>query len=109
MAHGEDLRVTSSNDVLAHAAMHGNVDPLLDEANRALCRWALKLTLTPAKCGKPDVDELRGHGFSDEQIVHAAQVIGYFNYINRIADGLGVDLEPEMHRPDTGPWAIVPA
>jgi len=45
---------------------------------------------------KPDVQALRDHGFSDEQITIAAQVIGYFNYINRIADGLGVDDEPEM-------------
>ncbi|MCC6574839.1 MAG: hypothetical protein IT462_13755 [Planctomycetes bacterium] len=76
---------------------------MLDAANRALCRWAVKLTLTPGACGGDDVAELRKHGFSDEQIVHGAQVIGYFNYINRIADGLGVDLEPEMkpERPGT--------
>lgn len=46
-----------------------------------------------------DVARLRQHGFADEQISDAAQVIAYFNYINRIADGLGVDLEPEM-RPE---------
>lgn len=68
----------------------------LDDASKALCRWAVKLTRTPGACGKPDVDALRAAGLSDEQIVHAAQVIGYFNYINRIADGLGVDLEPGM-------------
>ena len=43
-----------------------------------------------------DIDELRQHGYSDEQITIATQVIAYFNYINRIADGLGVDLEPWM-------------
>ena len=62
----------------------------------ALCDWAVKLTRNPASCGQADVDGLRSHGFSDEEISHAAQVIGYFNYINRIADGLGVDPEPEM-------------
>ena len=40
-----------------------------------------------------DVVHLQEFGFNDEQITIAAQVIGYFNYINRIADGLGVDLE----------------
>lgn len=43
-----------------------------------------------------DVDVLRGHGFDDAAISVAAQVIGYFNYINRIAEGLGVDHEAWM-------------
>ena len=42
-----------------------------------------------------DVEELRRCGYSDRAIHDAAQVTAYFNYINRIADGLGVDLEPE--------------
>jgi len=46
------------------------------------------------------VDALRGHGLGDDAISDAVQVIAYFNYINRIADCLGVDLEPEMRKPD---------
>jgi len=42
-----------------------------------------------------DVDALRGAGWSDEEIHDACQVVAYFNFINRIADGLGVDPEPE--------------
>ena len=38
-------------------------------------------------------------GLDDTAIHDAAQVIAYFNYINRVADGLGVDLEPEMDPP----------
>ncbi len=45
---------------------------------------------------KSDINILEDVGFSQEAISDAAQVVGYFNYINRIADGLGVDLEPEM-------------
>jgi alkylhydroperoxidase family enzyme len=45
-----------------------------------------------------DVRNLETFGFSQIAISDAAQVIGYFNYINRIADGLGVDLEPEMKK-----------
>lgn len=40
-----------------------------------------------------DVEELRSHGLCDPSIHDATQVIGYFNYINRIADALGVELE----------------
>lgn len=46
--------------------------------------------------GEPDLQRLREHDFTDEQIHIAAQVVSYFNYINRIADGLGVDLEDWM-------------
>lgn len=40
-----------------------------------------------------DVEELRSQGLCDPSIHDATQVIGYFNYINRIADALGVELE----------------
>lgn len=46
-----------------------------------------------------DVDKLRGVGLSDRAIHDATQVIAFFNYINRVADGLGVDLEAGMPRP----------
>ncbi len=46
--------------------------------------------------GKTDVDVLAQHGLDDRAISDATQVISYFNYINRIADGLGVDLEKGM-------------
>ena len=46
-----------------------------------------------------DVRGLRDHGFTDEAISIAAQVVSYFNYINRIADALGVDDEPWMTPP----------
>lgn len=40
-----------------------------------------------------EVDALRAAGFSDPAIHDASQVVSYFNYINRIADALGVELE----------------
>ncbi|MCH9057403.1 MAG: hypothetical protein IIB55_02110 [Planctomycetes bacterium] len=74
-------------------------DAALSEADRALCDYAVKLTLTPGRMGETDIDALRRHGFTDEQVSLATQVIGYFNYIIRIADGLGVDDEPWMTLP----------
>ena len=53
----------------------------------------MKLTHTPAEVTQGDIDRLRELGLSDPAISDATQVIAYFNYINRIADGLGVDLE----------------
>jgi alkylhydroperoxidase family enzyme len=49
-----------------------------------------------------DVQELRDHGWSDPAIHDATQVIAYFNYINRIADGLGVDLETDIRKWEEG-------
>ena len=57
--------------------------------------YAAKLTRTPGACGAADVAALRTAGLTDEQIVDAVQVVGFFNWINRIAEGLGVDLEPD--------------
>ncbi|MCC6464674.1 MAG: hypothetical protein IT463_04970 [Planctomycetes bacterium] len=68
----------------------------MDAPHLALCLWAEKLTLQPATCSRNDVQGLRDHGWCDEEIASAAQIIGYFNHLNRLADGLGIDLEPEM-------------
>ena len=70
----------------------------LDASDRALCEWAEKLTQSPDKMTRVDVEGLQKQGFSQSAISDAAQVIGYFNYINRIADSLGVDLEAEMEQ-----------
>ena len=53
------------------------------------------VTLEPSKAGREDIDALRSGGWSDEAIHDALQVISYFNYINRIADAVGIDGEPE--------------
>jgi uncharacterized peroxidase-related enzyme len=70
----------------------------LPAPDRALCAYAEKATRTPSACGAADVEALRAHGFDDVAVNDAVQVIAYFNYINRVADCLGVDLEPEMRR-----------
>ena len=66
------------------------------ERLRALLQYAERLTLAPASVQDVHVAALREVGLDDRAIHDAAQVAAYFAYINRIADGLGVDLEPEM-------------
>ena len=48
----------------------------------------------PSVVGADDAEELRAHGLADEAIHDAIQVIAYFNYINRIAEGVGTEPEP---------------
>lgn len=71
-------------------------DAELGEADRALCAYAEKLTREPARMTEGDVRALREAGFDDLAIHDAVQVVSYFNYINRVADAIHVDLEPEM-------------
>lgn len=65
----------------------------LSEADRALCRFAEKLSHHQHDMATDDLDALRAQGFDDRAIHDAVQVISYFNYITRVADALGV--EPE--------------
>ena len=67
----------------------------LEPATRVLLDYADKLTRTPAAVREADVQGLRGAGFSDLDILDAAHIIGWFNHVNRLADGLGVAPEPE--------------
>lgn len=62
----------------------------LAAVDAALCAYADKLTRTPHAMTVADVDALRAAGLDDAGVHDAAQVIGYFNYINRVADGLGI-------------------
>lgn len=71
----------------------------LDPATRAALDFAVKLTRTPARMRAADVQKLHACGWDDRAIHDIAQVAAYFNYINRIADGLGVDLEEDMPAP----------
>ncbi len=52
-----------------------------------------KLTRTPSDMERSDVEALRSVGFSDRDILDIATVTAYYAYVNRIADGLGVQLE----------------
>lgn len=65
----------------------------LTEADRAMLEYAVKLTQAPWTMTEGDVIGLREKGFSDEAILDINQVTGYYAFVNRLADGLGVELE----------------
>lgn len=52
----------------------------------------------PSTIGAEDAAALRAHGLDDATIHDAIQVIAYFNYINRVAEGVGTDSEPEWEQ-----------
>lgn len=65
----------------------------LNTADQAMLHYAEKLTLRPWEMVEDDVQALRRAGFSDAAILDINQVTGYYAFVNRLADGLGVELE----------------
>lgn len=63
----------------------------LPAATAALLDYAQKLTRSPEAIAPADIDALRTAGWADEDILHANLITAYFNFVNRIALGLGVE------------------
>jgi len=59
-----------------------------------MLRYAVKLTLSPAEIRATDLDPMRAAGLSDRDLLDVVEVTAYYAYANRVADGLGVEVEP---------------
>jgi uncharacterized peroxidase-related enzyme len=92
--HGAALAREGGDAALMEAVVSADLDALPARL-RALCAYALRLTLRPWEMEAADVEALRDAGLSDRDIVDVNQVVAYFDYVNRVADGLGVELEEE--------------
>ena len=79
---------------LARFTQHFKLVPL-SEADQAMLAYSDKLTRNPADVTAADVESLRQAGFSDEQILSINLIVSYFNFVNRLALGLGVEFSPE--------------
>lgn len=67
----------------------------LDAADLALCEYAYHLTKTPwdDRKGKQLIESVKSHGFTDRAVLDASLVVSYFNFVNRMVLGLGVNLD----------------
>ena len=75
----------------------GAEDPELaqfTERERALLDYAAKLTLAPGEMEPADLEPLREAGLDDRAVLDLAMIVGYYAYVNRLASGLGVEVEP---------------
>lgn len=95
-SHEKDLRSAVPSEQQVQAIQDDFHSAGLPPREIALIDYAVKLTRTPWAMDQADLATLRTHGFTDDQLVDAAHCIGYFNFINRVLDGLGVDPEPSM-------------
>ena len=93
MHHGRGLRRLTKDDELVAALSADYRQAPLADADRSMLDFATKLTVTPQDMNSADVEKLRSAGFDDRAIHDMVLVIGYFAFVNRVADGLGVTLE----------------
>ena len=100
LQHADDLRAEIAREGgdtgLADAVLADWRTAALEPVDAALCAYAEKLTREPAAMTEADLRPLRAAGLGDEAIHLAVQVVSFFNYINRVADAVHVELEPEM-------------
>ena len=93
--HGAGLRrITKDADWVERVADDPERAPL-DTRERAIVDWALKLTRSPSEMTREDLLPLGEAGLDDRAILDLALIVGYYAFVNRLADGLGVTVEPE--------------
>lgn len=83
-------------DAIGAALADRRPEAAFEGAERALLAYAAKLTLAPADMAETDVTRLRAAGLDDGEILEANQIVGYFNYVNRLLNGLGVTTEGDV-------------
>ena len=72
---------------------YGQAD--FDEQTLAIVEYVEKLTKTPSQISEQDVQKLRSFGLDDQQILSVVLITSMYAFMNRLADGLGVQLEDE--------------
>jgi uncharacterized peroxidase-related enzyme len=98
--HSEGLRLALADDPrfkkIHEALTRDRPEEAFSGKELALLGYAKKLTLAPGHLAKRDVESLRAAGASDGEILEANQVVSYFNYANRVLNGLGVTTEGDV-------------
>jgi uncharacterized peroxidase-related enzyme len=89
-SHVEFLRRASLDDELAAELRRDYTQAKLSDTDRAMLDFAVKMTVAPYKHTREDVEKLRAVGFDDTAILQITLIAAFFNYINRVADALGV-------------------
>lgn len=83
----------TGSETLPRALAVDHTTAELSPADAEMLAYSVKLTRAPAEIGADDIERLREVGFDDTGILDICQVVSYYNYVNRLADGLGVELE----------------
>lgn len=92
-SHAEFLRRVTLDESLSEAIKQDYRTADLSSEDRTMLDYVAKLTLKPVSVQREDIDKLRAAGFDDTAILQINLIASWFNYINRVADGLGVGRE----------------
>lgn len=65
----------------------------IDKTDKAILQFAVKVTEAAHTITPNDLDQLRDVGLTDEALFAIVEVVGFFSYVNRIADAFGVELD----------------
>ena len=80
-------------DEFIHELRDHSISSFLSEADKLMLDYAVILTVKPSEIKEEIIQELRDNGFDDRGIHDMCTIVAYFNFVNRIASGLGVELE----------------
>ena len=97
--HGAALRAASEDPELAPALVRDWRSAPIPDRLRAILLYTERLTLQPNRMEESDLARLREAGLDDAAILNTCEVASYFAFVNRMADGLGVELEPGWRHP----------
>lgn len=94
--HGAALHLLTKDEELVSTLKNNYKLASIDGKTMAMLDYAVKLTEKPTNIKKKDIEILKEYGCTDREILDVCQVTSYFNFVNRMAEGLGVKLETEV-------------
>jgi len=92
-SHAEFLRAVTLDEAFVKALVEDYERAPLSKADQAMLDYATKLTKDATRVSPKDHERLRAAGFDDRGILQITLIASWFNYINRVADALGVGRE----------------
>lgn len=94
--HGPRLARALDDEALSRAVARDYREANLPARDRALLDYAVALTCEPAERKQEDIERVREYGFDDAAILKATQIAAYYGFVNRLANALGVEVEPGL-------------
>ena len=108
-SHAEFLRRVTLDEAFAAQLRDDYRKAPIDAKERAMLDYVVQVTDDATRVSRETIDGLRSHGFDDRAILQMTLIASWFNYINRVADALGVgrdDAHGHAHPlPPVAPWA----
>ena len=112
-SHAEFLRRVTLDESLVEQLRTDYRTAPIAEAERAMLDFAVQLSVDATRLSREDIRGLRSHGFDDRGILQITLIAAWFNYINRVADALGVGRDDpvgggELPIPPPAEWMVAP-